>query len=81
MKTATVADLRRKFTDISRWIEAGEQVQITRHGQPFATLIPTQEKKEARPWPNLNGRLRKAFSNPVNGSTAEELLDYLRGDY
>jgi prevent-host-death family protein len=81
MKTATVADLRRKFTDISRWIEAGEQVQITRHGQPFATLIPTQEKKEAQPWPDLAARRNKVFPHPVKGATAEEIVDYLRGDY
>ena len=32
MKHASVADLRNKFARISKWIEAGETVEITKAG-------------------------------------------------
>lgn len=40
MKTASVRDLRNEFGRISRWIEAGETVQVLKRGKPFAELVP-----------------------------------------
>ncbi len=39
-KTATVRDLRNHYTSLLRWIEAGEEVLITRKGQAVAKLSP-----------------------------------------
>lgn len=38
-------DLRNRFADVSKWIEDGEEVTITRNGAPFATLAPAQPAK------------------------------------
>lgn len=81
MRTVTIADLRRNFADVSRWIEQGERVHITRHGRPFATLIPSPEAKQAEPWPDLKARRGKIFPHPVKGTTSEKIVDYLRGEY
>lgn len=40
MKTATVRDLRNEFHRISRWLEAGEVVQVLKRGKPFARVVP-----------------------------------------
>jgi antitoxin (DNA-binding transcriptional repressor) of toxin-antitoxin stability system len=48
MRQASVADLRNKFTRISKWIEAGETVEITKRGQVFATLKPASEKRRVK---------------------------------
>ncbi len=40
MKTATVRDLRNRFRRISRWLEAGEPVQVLKRGKPFARVVP-----------------------------------------
>ena len=40
MKTATVRDLRNRFRHVSKWLEAGESVEILKHGKPFAALVP-----------------------------------------
>jgi antitoxin (DNA-binding transcriptional repressor) of toxin-antitoxin stability system len=45
MKTATVRDLRNRFSAIAKWIEDGEKVTITRNGTVFATLSPISPKK------------------------------------
>jgi antitoxin (DNA-binding transcriptional repressor) of toxin-antitoxin stability system len=40
MKTATVRDIRNEFGRISRWLEAGETVQVLKRGKPFARVVP-----------------------------------------
>jgi prevent-host-death family protein len=40
MKTATVRDLRNRYTSVLRWVSAGEDVLITRRGKVIARLTP-----------------------------------------
>ncbi len=51
MKTASIRELRNNFANLSKWIEHGEQVAITRNGKAFATLSPaTPEKPRKVDW-------------------------------
>ncbi len=83
MKTATVADLRNRFADISRHLLAGDSITITKRGRPFAVLAPAHRRK-APPTTPLDrlARLRGLYPNgPVPSSTAPGgVLDELRGD-
>jgi prevent-host-death family protein len=40
MKTATVRDLRNRYTSVLRWVSAGEDVLITQRGVVIARLSP-----------------------------------------
>jgi prevent-host-death family protein len=40
MKTASVRDLRNNFAKISRWLEDGQEVEITKRGKTMAKLVP-----------------------------------------
>ncbi|MDA3874302.1 MAG: type II toxin-antitoxin system prevent-host-death family antitoxin [Kiritimatiellae bacterium] len=40
MKTATVRELRNHYAGLLEWIEAGEEIRITRRGIPIARLVP-----------------------------------------
>ena len=40
MKTATVRDLRNRYTSLLGWIRAGEEVLITQRGVVIARLSP-----------------------------------------
>jgi prevent-host-death family protein len=40
MRKATVRDLRNRYMSLLRWIFAGEEIVITRHGKPVARLVP-----------------------------------------
>ena len=40
MRTATVRDLRIRFTELLDYLEAGEEIIITRRGKSIARLIP-----------------------------------------
>jgi len=83
MKTASVADLRNNFATVSRWIYEGESVTIQKRGRAFAILAPAdRRKKKAVPLPDYESRLRRIFGDkPHRGATAEELVDYMRGEY
>jgi prevent-host-death family protein len=40
MKTATVRELLHNFSGVLRWVEEGEEVQISKHGKVIARLAP-----------------------------------------
>jgi len=48
MKTASVRDLRNNFARVSRWLDAGEKVEITKRGVPYAKMELTTPPAEAR---------------------------------
>lgn len=43
MKTATVRDLRNRYTSLLSWIGAGEEIVITQRGKAIARLIPEHD--------------------------------------
>ena len=45
MKTATVRDLRNAFAKLSKWLDAGETVQIIKRGKPYARVMPEPKAK------------------------------------
>ena len=52
MKTATVRDLRNRYTSLLGWIDAGEEVVITRRGKAIARLVPEPAAAARRvDWP------------------------------
>jgi antitoxin (DNA-binding transcriptional repressor) of toxin-antitoxin stability system len=66
MKTATVRDLRNSFARISRWIEAGESVDVTKRGRLFARIMPVGPPKgRPAPKPDILARLRADFGDLV----------------
>ena len=40
MKTATVSDLRNRYTALLEWIKAGEEIVITKRRKAITRLIP-----------------------------------------
>lgn len=45
MKTATVRELRNRYTTVLKWIEAGEEVAISRRGVIIARLVPEKHQQ------------------------------------
>lgn len=48
LKTATVRDLRNRYTTLLAWIGAGEEIVITQRGKTIARLVPAQESSTIR---------------------------------
>jgi len=80
MKTATVADLRNRFAEISHWLIAGEEVTITKRGKPFATI--RSALKRPAPKKPLNRLERIHRLNPKGRSKWDsmDVLDYDRSE-
>ena len=79
MKTATDADLRNSFSDISRFIHNGEKITITMRGMPFAILSPLQKRKSSNlEWPDRAESRKRVY--PEGPNATNDALDYDRGD-
>ena len=44
MRIATVRDLRNRYSDLMDWLEAGEEIGITRRGKLIARLVPEAQQ-------------------------------------
>lgn len=49
MKFAKCTDLRRNLAELLDSVEGGEEVVLTRRGQPVARLVPIEAAPAARP--------------------------------
>ena len=66
MKTATVRDLRNRYTSVLRWVSAGEDVLITQRGVVIARLSPeTARSAEEVDWANSPEVLRDRTGDTV----------------
>ena len=45
MKTASVRELRNHYNQLLRWVEAGEEVVISKRGIVVARLVPEKKSK------------------------------------
>jgi len=71
MKTATVRDLRNRYTSLLSWIGAGEEIVITQRGKPIARLVPEPGQASGTvDWSRSAASKRRRPAAPV--LTAEE---------
>ena len=49
MKTATLRELRTRYSTVMKWIEVGEQVKISKRGKVVARLVPVKQEKPTKP--------------------------------
>lgn len=77
MKTATVRDLRNRYTSLLSWIGAGEEIVITQRGKAIARLIPEQDPPAQRVDWSQSPAVKRDRSNSRVLST-EESLELIR---
>jgi prevent-host-death family protein len=80
MKTATVRELRNRYTQLLKWLEAGEEITITRRGVTIARLVPEKPRtKQKVDWPKSAAfQLDRIKLRPLTAQESAELLDYNR---
>lgn len=73
MKTASVRDLRYRFSEVEDLLREGQEIQITKRRRVIAKLVPEPAVKTgARP--DFAARLRKIYGNKVLKVSGAELL-------
>ena len=71
MKTATVRDLRNRFAAVSRWIEEGEEVRITKRGRVIARLVPEPpDRRRGGKIPDFPRRVKQIYGRPSSRRNA-----------
>jgi prevent-host-death family protein len=74
----SVSDAKGQLTDLVRRAEAGEDVILTRHGQPAVRLIPVQAVADRATRRKILETARRAGSaKAVQGATAARSQDFL----
>jgi prevent-host-death family protein len=77
----SVTDAKAQLTDLVRRAEAGEEVVLTRHGQPAAKLVPVKAKPTAAEKQALMDRIMEEGSKKaLPGPSAARSQDFLYGD-
>jgi len=69
MKTASVRDLRNNFAKVSRWLKAGEKIEITKRGVPVGMMTPIAQPKNGKHAPRklFNAEENRAWMKKVYG--------------
>lgn len=76
MRTATVRDLRNRYTSLLSWIGAGEEIVITQRGKVIARLVPANVKDSGQvDW--LQSPAVKRDRSKERVLTAEESSDLI----
>ena len=83
MKTATVRDLRNQYAGLMEWIEAGEEIRITRRGKAIARLVPESGMSGKQVlWNESPALLRdRSKAEKIPADTAAELLHESAGKW
>ena len=81
MKTATVRALRNHYSSLMGWIDAGEEIAISRRGRVIARLVPASPKHPRRVDWSTSAALRmdkRALPN-LSAKTSAALLKDSQG--
>ena len=79
MKKASIRDLRYDFKKIERFLQQGEEIQITKRRHVIARLVP--EKAQSAEVPDFLSRLRSIYGNKVFEVSGAELIADDRSRY
>ena len=76
MKSATVRDLRYRFSEIESRLRQGETIEIRKRKQVVGRLIPVRQK--ASDYPNFKGRARDIFGDRILPDAGADLVSWGR---
>ncbi|MES3100665.1 type II toxin-antitoxin system Phd/YefM family antitoxin [Sphingomonas faeni] len=80
MDSINIADLKDELDRLIDRLEAGEAVQITRNGRPFARVTPEAPPLPRRKPIDVDGLEALAKSLPYDPTSARDLVRQMRDD-
>lgn len=82
MKTATVRDLRYRFSGVEHLLREGKEIQITKRKRVIARLVPVHPQMATlQHRPDFLKRLKKIYGNRVLKPSGAALLSKDRDRY
>jgi prevent-host-death family protein len=77
----SVTDAKAQLTDLVRRAEAGDEIILTRHGQPAVRFVPVKAVADLKARRKLLESVRKAGAAKANaGPDAARSQDFLYGE-
>lgn len=77
----SVSDAKSQLTDLVRRAEAGDEIILTRHGQPAVSLVPIQRVPDAQARMKLLQAVRiSGAAHATTGPDAARSQDFLYGE-
>lgn len=77
----SVTDAKGQLTELVRRAEAGDEVVLTRHGQPAARLVPIRARLDANARRKvLDAARASGAAKAASGVSAARSQDFLFGD-
>jgi prevent-host-death family protein len=77
----SVTDAKGQLTELVRRAEAGEEVVLTRHGQPAVRLVPVQSVPDREARRKLLDEVRRSGADKATpGPNAARSQDFLYGE-
>jgi antitoxin (DNA-binding transcriptional repressor) of toxin-antitoxin stability system len=80
MKTATVRDLRYRFSEVEASLKQGEEIVIRKRNRVIAKLVPFRPKPAAADYPDFAARQKKIFGDRVLPVSGAEIVAWDRGE-
>lgn len=74
MKTATVGEVQKNFSGVLKDIRAGEEVIVTRRGEPVAKITAIGPKRDID-WPDFFAESIESKGKPVSEIVSTERTD------
>jgi prevent-host-death family protein len=82
MKTATVRELRNQYRHVLGWVEAGEEVTISKRGKVIARLVPEKPRAKQVDWAQSAVLLMERKALPVlTASQSKSLRSDSQGSF
>ena len=80
MKTATMRQLRNESRAVLAWVEAGEEVQITKRGKIIARLVPERRKPKRVDWTKSAAfAMDRSKMTFITAKQLRDAMDYNQG--
>jgi prevent-host-death family protein len=77
----SVTDAKGQLTDLVRRAEAGDEIILTRHGQPAVRLVPVRSLPDPKARRNLLEAVRMSgVARATSGPSAARSQDFLYGE-
>lgn len=76
----SVTDAKGQLTDLVRRAEAGDEVVLTRHGQPAVRLVPVRARPDVATRRALLDAVRSRAGQSLAGPEAARSQDFLYGE-
>ena len=80
MKTASVRKVQHHLSEVLRWIERGQEVNITRRNRIVARMIPAGHGRSPVEWPNFLERAQMTWGKRPQGKPLSRIIIEERAD-